>query len=69
MDKGLMAIGTVAGLGGALLCLVAVVVRLSGSYWLAGMQVGTLLLGGTAAMTAGCLAFLAVLARRALAGR
>lgn len=69
MDKGLLTLGTVAGLGGVLLCVVAVAVRLSGSYWLAGMQVGTLLLGGTAAMTAGCLAFLAVLARHALAER
>lgn len=69
MDKLLLTLAAAAGLGGVLLCVAAVVGRFSGSYWLGGMQVGTLLLAGTAAMVAGCLALLAVLVRRAPAGR
>jgi hypothetical protein len=69
MDKLLLIFATACGLGGLLLCAAAVVSRFSGSYWLGGMQVGTLMLAGTAAMVAGCLALLTVLVRRSLAGR
>ena len=51
-------IARIAGIVGVLLCATAVIVRLGGSYWLAGYQVGTLLLAGIAAMTLACLFFL-----------
>lgn len=57
--------GRIAGLGGLLLCLFAVVVRVTGAYWVAGFQVGTLLQAGTAAMAFGALCFLAWLVEHA----
>lgn len=57
-------LGWVAGIAGVLLCMAGVAVRLSGAYFLGGFQVGTLLLGGIAAMVFGCFCFLAVLTRR-----
>ncbi len=65
METLLLWIGRLAGLAGVLICAVAVVVRLSGAYWLAGFQVGTLLLAGMAAMLMGCLSFLMLLTSRA----
>lgn len=69
MDKLLLTLAAAAGGVGLLLCVVAVGGRLSGSYWLGGMQVGTLVLAGIAAMVAACLALLAVLVQRAPARR
>jgi len=66
MNDMLLWVGRIAGVVGALLCAGAIVVRLGGVYWIAGYQVGTLLLAGTAAMIGGCLCLLWVLtARRA----
>jgi len=65
----LLWLGRIAGVGGALVCAVAVVVRLVGQYAFGGFQVGTLLLVGTAAMTFACLCFLAVLTERQTTGR
>ena len=56
----LLAAGRLLGAVGFVLMIVAGVVRLTGAYWLGGFQVGTLLLGATAAMVAGC--FLLLLA-------
>jgi hypothetical protein len=64
MNDSLLWIGRLAGIAGALACLVAVAVRAGGSYWLAGLQVGTLLLGGIGAMVAGCFCLLWVLVSR-----
>ena len=64
MSDVLLWIGRIAGVVGAVLCVVAVLVRLSGQFWVAGFQVGTVLLGGTAAMMAGCLCFLWLLTER-----
>lgn len=61
MRELLIWIGRVAGVAGAAVCAVAVVTRLVGAYWLAGFQVGTLLLAGVAAMVLGCLGYLAAL--------
>lgn len=61
--------GRFAGAGGVLLCAAAVLLRLSGRYWIAGFQIGTLLQMGMAAMIAGCLCFLAVLTERSRFGR
>ena len=46
------------------MCAIAIVVRFRGMYTLAGFQVGTLFLAGIAAMLAGCLGYLALLAER-----
>lgn len=64
MNKLILWMGRVAGISGVLLCAVAAAMRLSGIYWFAGFQLGTLLQMGMAAMIAGCLCFLAVLTAR-----
>lgn len=65
MSNILLWLGRIAGLIGIALCLVAIGARLGGAYWLGSFQVGTLIGGGTAAMVAGCLAFLAWLVESA----
>jgi len=57
-------IGRLGGAAGIVLCAVAVLMRLRGVYNFAGFQVGTLLLGGIAAMLVGCLGYLAAIAER-----
>jgi hypothetical protein len=47
-----------------LVCLIAVGVRLGGSYLLGGFPVGTLFTGGIAAMVAGCFCLLWVMTTR-----
>jgi hypothetical protein len=69
MEPLLLWVGRLAGLAGVLVCAVAVVVRLSGAYWLAGFQVGTLLLAGMAVMLMGCLSFLVLLTAQTSARR
>jgi hypothetical protein len=64
MEKILLAIGGAAGALGVLMCAVAVIVRLGGGFWIGSMQSGSVLQGGIAAMTAGCLVYLFVLTRR-----
>ena len=64
MIKLLLWMGRVGGVVGVILCAVAVMVRLGGAYNLGGFQVGTLLLGGMAAMLFGCLGYLASVAER-----
>lgn len=60
----LVKLGRIAGVAGAVLCAVGAAVRLSGAYWIAGYQAGTLLLAGTAAMIFGCFCLLVVLTHR-----
>jgi hypothetical protein len=60
----LVKLGRVAGVAGAVLCAVGAGVRLSGAYWIAGFQAGTLLLGGSAVMVFGCFCLLVVLTQR-----
>jgi len=64
MDNLLLWLGRLAGVAGLLLIAVAVALRLTGVYWLGAFQVGTVLLGGTAALAAGCFALLLVLTSR-----
>ena len=59
--KVLLWVGRLSGVTGALMCLVAFVVRLTGQYFLGGYQLGTLLLGGIAAMVLGCFCLLVTL--------
>lgn len=54
--------GRIAGVAGLVLCALAVLSRITGHYTLAGFQVGTLLLAGTAALAAAC--FLLLLGAR-----
>lgn len=65
MRKLLLWMGRVAGFVGVILCVVAVVARLRGDFFLGGFQVGTLLIGGMAALLVGCIGYLAYLAERA----
>jgi hypothetical protein len=58
MNGALLWLGRTFGVIGLLGCAIAFLVRLSGSYKYAGFEIGTLFLGGTAAMVAGCLCLL-----------
>lgn len=69
MNDLLLWIGRIAGIGGVLLCAVSAAMRVSGLFWFAGFQIGTLLLMGMAVMIMGCLCFLAVLTERSKTGR
>lgn len=60
----LFRLGWLAGVGGALLCLVGAAFRLGGAFWIGSFQSGTFLQGGIAAMVFGCFCFLAVLTQR-----
>jgi hypothetical protein len=53
-----------AGIAGVLAMLLAVLVRLSGDYWLAGFQVGTILQAGMAVTLVGWLGYTAALVER-----
>lgn len=57
-------LGQLSGIVGALLCLVSVMFRLKGSYWLGGFQIGTLLQAGIAVMVFGCFCLLVTLTER-----
>lgn len=61
MNSVLLLMGRLAGVAGLLLCIVAFGVRVTGTYFLGGFQLGTLLLTGIAAMVAGCFCLLLVL--------
>jgi hypothetical protein len=56
-------LGQLSGIVGAMLCLVSVLLRLKGYYWLGGFQLGTLLQVGIAAMVFGCFSLLFVLSQ------
>lgn len=64
METLLIAFGRLAGLAGAVICVVAGGMRLMGWYWLGGFQVATLLQAGTAGMVFGCLCLLMALLAR-----
>lgn len=64
MDNLLVLLGRVAGIGGALLCVAAVAVRLAGHYYLGIFQLGTVLQAGVAAIVVGCFFLLLALTAR-----
>jgi hypothetical protein len=64
MENLLLWIGRLGGIVGFAITVIAVAVRLKGTYMLGGFQIGTLLQAGIAAMVAGCLAYAAALAER-----
>ena len=64
MKSALVWIGRVAGAIGVAICALGSVARVTGHYTVGSYQVGTLLLAGTAAMVAGCLALVWALSSR-----
>jgi hypothetical protein len=64
MHEKLFGLGRLLGGIGVLICVLAVVARLARSYTIGGFEVGTLFLGGIAAMVAGCYCLLLRLASR-----
>jgi hypothetical protein len=62
MENVLLWIGRAAGIVGVLTCAIAVASRVAGSWHLGSYSVGTLLLGGMAAMLLACLAYVAAIA-------
>ncbi len=63
MDSVLLWIGRLSALAGVLVCAVAAYGRLTGTYYLGGFQVGTLLQAGTVALLVGCVCLLLILTR------
>ena len=63
MNNLMLMVGRLAGLGGLLLCIVSFGARMTGKYFLAGFQVGTLLQAGIAIMVVGCFCLLWTLAK------
>jgi len=53
-----------SAIAGVIAMALAVVVRLSGAYWLGGFQVGTILQAGMAATLVACLSYLAAFAEQ-----
>lgn len=64
MEVLLLWVGRLAALGGVLLCAWSAYARLTNTFYAAGFQTGTLLLGGIALMVAGCVCFLVILTGR-----
>ena len=64
MQRLLLWIGRIGGVVGVIVCAIAILMRMRGVYNFAGFQIGTLLLGGVAAMVLGCLGYIAALAER-----
>jgi len=64
MNDLLLWLGRIAGAAGILVCCAAGLLRLTGAYWVAGFQVGTLLLAGTALLISACFFLLLVATRR-----
>ena len=54
MRQAIDGIGTATGTVGVLVCLLAVVLRLGGSFYFIGAELGSLLLGGMALLIIGC---------------
>lgn len=64
MQALLIWIARVAGIAGVAVMVVAAAVRLGGTYWLGGFQVGTILQAGMAATLVACLGYVAALVER-----
>ncbi len=64
LQKFLLWVGRLAGLLGVLICAVAILARLGGTFQIMEFQTGTVWHAGVATMVLGCLGYLALLARR-----
>lgn len=62
--EALLKLGWGSGIIGVLFCIAGVGVRLTGEFWIAGFQVGTLLQAGIAGLVFGCFCMLAYLTRK-----
>lgn len=69
MESTFIWIGRLAGLAGVLMCVAALALRVGGAYFVGGIQIGTLLQGGIAAMVLGCLCYLVALTERSKSRR
>ncbi len=69
MNTLLIWIGRLAGLVGLVAVACAVVLRVMGTWHLGGLQIGTLMNGGVAALVLGAWAYAASMAERRYAGR
>ena len=58
MDKLIALVGRLAGIVGALLCVVSGAARIGGQHWLGGFEAQTLMLAGIAGMVLGCFCLL-----------
>jgi hypothetical protein len=61
MRKLLVWAARIAGVLGVAVIAIAFAGRISGSYWIAGLQIGTVLQAGMAAALVACVAYLAAL--------
>jgi predicted lysophospholipase L1 biosynthesis ABC-type transport system permease subunit len=64
MEGLLLLVGRIAAVAGVAACAWAIVSRFMGLYYTSGFQIGTLLMGGMAAMLLACVCFLVVLTNR-----
>jgi hypothetical protein len=64
MEKLLILIGAGIGILGVVMCAAAVVSRFAGTYYLAGVQIGTIMNGSVAAVAIGTLCLVGVLVLR-----
>lgn len=62
--EALLKLGWSAGIVGVLLCITGIGVRLTGTFWIAGFQVGTLLQAGLVGLVFGCFCMLGYLTRK-----
>jgi hypothetical protein len=58
MDNLLVMLGRIAGIAGAVICLVAGFARLLGHFYIGGFSVASLLQGGMGGLLIGCFALL-----------
>ena len=56
-------VARVVGIGGVLVCVVAVIARLSGEFAMFGFQTFTVLQASSAMMLVGCVSYLALITR------
>jgi len=64
LQKFLLWVGRLAGLLGVLICAVAILARLGGTFQVMNFATWTVFQAGVATMVLGCLGYLALLARR-----
>jgi hypothetical protein len=64
MDMLLLWVGRLSGIAGVLICGWAIYSRLTGTYYSAGFQTGTLLQAGIVVLLVACVSFLAFLTQR-----
>ena len=64
MDSLLLWVGRISALAGVFICALAILGRLTGTFFFGGFQIGTLLQAGIVAMLVACVCFLMILTSR-----